>query len=162
MDLDQQIQVLIDSAPPEGRIPQAMQAIAPALKLVASQLEHPQYYVLQTLDEAWLLTTFNNPEQPQETQHILYAFPTLQDLTTQMGALEDPQVMAVPVPVTHILFQMVGMDTVDSAIFFETPGNLSEGVQLHREDLQNLVQSYLEQGFPPPQSPPGSVPPNIA
>lgn len=162
MDLDQQIQVLIDSAPPDGRIPQAMQAIAPALKLVASQLEHPQYYVLQTLDEAWLLTTFNNPEQPQETQHILYAFPTLQDLTTQMGALEDPQVMAVPVPVTHILFQMVGMDTVDSAIFFETPGNLSEGVQLHREDLQNLVQSYLEQGIPAPQSPPGSVPPNIA
>lgn len=162
MDLDQQIQVLIDSAPPDGRIPQAMQAIAPALKLVASQLEHPQYYVLQTLDEAWLLTTFNNPEQPQETQHILYAFPTLQDLTTQMGALEDPQVMAVPVPVTHILFQMVGMDTVDSAIFFETPGNLSEGVQLHREDLQNLVQSYLEQGIPAPVSPPGSVPPNIA
>ncbi|OKH32957.1 hypothetical protein NIES2119_24800 [[Phormidium ambiguum] IAM M-71] len=162
MDLDQQIQVLIDSAPPDGRIPQAMQAIAPALKLVASQLEHPQYYVLQTLDEAWLLTTFNNPEQPQETQHILYAFPTLQDLTTQTGILEDPEVMAVPVPVTHILFQMVGMDTVDSAIFFETPGNLSEGVQLHREDLQNLVQSYLEQGSPAPQSPPGSVPPNIA
>ncbi|MGA9377809.1 MAG: hypothetical protein WBV73_03315, partial [Phormidium sp.] len=104
MDLDQQIQVLIDSAPTDGRIPQAMQAIAPALKLVASQLEHSQYYVLQTLDEAWVLTTFSNPEQPQETKQILYAFPTLQDVTT----LEDPEVMAIPVPVTHILFQMVG------------------------------------------------------
>lgn len=157
MDLDQQIQVLIDNAPTDGHLPQAMQAIAPALKLVASQLEHSQYYVLQTLDDAWVLTTVTNPEQPQETKQILYAFPTLQDVTT----LEDPEVMAIPVPVTHILFQMVGMDTVDSAIFFETPGNLSEGVQLRREDLQNLVQSYLEQEFSP-QSPPGNVPPNIA
>ncbi|MBE9227442.1 hypothetical protein IQ264_18605 [Phormidium sp. LEGE 05292] len=161
MDLDQQIQVLIDNAPSDGHLPQAMRAIAPALKLVASQLEHPQYYVLQTLDDAWVLTTVTNPEQPQETKHILYAFSTLQDITAQTGTLKDPDVMAIPVPVTHILFQMVGMDTVDSTIFFETPGNLSEGIQLRREDLQNLVQSYLEQEFPP-QSSPGSIPPNIA
>ncbi|MFB2898205.1 hypothetical protein ACE1CI_35255 [Aerosakkonemataceae cyanobacterium BLCC-F50] len=162
MDLDRQIQVLIDNAPNDGRTPQAMRAIAPALKLVASQLQHPQYYVLQTLDDAWVLTTFTNSEQPQETKHILYAFPTLQDVTTQTSPLENPEVMAIPVPVTHILFQMVAMDTVDSAIFFETPGNLSEGVQLRREDLQNLVQSHLEQEFPARQSSPGNIPPNIA
>jgi hypothetical protein len=162
MDLDQQIQVLIDSAPSDGRTPQAMRAIAPALKHLASQLEHPQYYVLQTLDEAWVLTTFTNPEQPQETKHILYAFATLQDVSTQTNNLQDPEVMAIPVPVIHILFQMVAMDAVDSAIFFVTPGNLSEGIQLRREDLQNLVQSYLEQEFPRPKSQPSNIPPNIA
>jgi hypothetical protein len=162
MDLDQQIQVLIDSAPSDGRTPQAMRAIAPALKLLASQLEHSQYYVLQTLDEAWVLATFSNREQSQETTHILYAFPTLQDVSTQTSNLQDPEVIAIPVPVTHILFQMVAMDAVDSAIFFETPGNLSEGVQLRREDLQNLVQSYLEQEFPPPQAPSSNIPPNFA
>ncbi|MFB2837716.1 hypothetical protein [Floridanema evergladense] len=162
MDLDRQIELLIDGAPNDGRTPQAMRAIAPALKLLASQLQHPQYYVLQTLDEAWVLTTFTNSEQPQETKHILYAFSTLQDITTYTSTLKDPDVMAIPVPVTHILFQMVAMDTVDSAIFFETPGNLSEGIQLRREDLQSLVQSYLEQEFPIPKPSPGNIPPNIA
>ena len=162
MDLDRQIQVLIDNAPKDGRTPQAMSAIAPALKLLASQLRHPQYFVLQTLDEAWVLTTLSNRATPKREKCVIYAFPTLQDVTAGADALNDPDMMAVPVPVTHILFQMVAMNTVDSTVFFETPGNLSEGIELRREDLQNLIQSHLQQNFSAPKVNPNNIPPNIA
>jgi len=162
MDLDQQLSILIDNAPQDGRTPQAMQAIAPALKLLASQLRYLQYYILQTLDESWVVTTLSNRAGLGQTKRVVYAFPTLQDISAQVDALLDPQVMAIPVPVTHILFQMVAMNTIDSTVFFEAPGNLSEGTELRRDDLQTLIQSQLQQHLFRPKSENTNLPPDIA
>ncbi|MBD2461112.1 hypothetical protein H6G89_08660 [Oscillatoria sp. FACHB-1407] len=156
MDIQQQIKTLIDNAPQDGTTPAAIEAIAPALKLIAEQLKHPEYYILQTLEQNWVMTTLSHRTQPDVSKNVIYAFPTLKDATAAPYA-KDPQVISIPVPVIHILFQMVAMQTVDSIVFFENSGNTSAGTEVTRQDLQNLIQVHLQkmQGTQ-------SVPPNIA
>lgn len=66
MDLDQQIRDLIENAPQDGSTPTLVEAIAPVLKLLASRLRHPEYYVAQTLDQEWAVTTLENRTQPEQ------------------------------------------------------------------------------------------------
>jgi hypothetical protein len=157
MDLNQQIQALIDHAPPDGTTPGIVQTIAPALKLIAVQLKHLEYYVLQTLDQGWVMTTLSNRDQPDVEKNVIYAFPTLKDAASSPNSPKNPEVIVIPVPVTHILFQMVAMKSVDSAVFFETSGNLANGVEVKRADLQTVIQLQLQQSQAAPQ-----VPPDIA
>lgn len=161
MDLDQQLQALIENAPPDGRTPEVIATIAPVLKLFASQLQHLEYYILQTLDEGWVLTTLSNRVQPNVEKNVLYAFPTLKD-AADFQVEPDPQIVALSLPVTHILFQMFAMDIVNSTVFFETPGNLATGTEVNRQDLQNLIHSQLQQMRSIPKVKPGSIPPDIA
>lgn len=156
MDLDQQIQGLINNAPQDGTTPRAVTAIAPVLIQLAQRLKHLQYYVLQTLDQSWVVTTLSNRAQPSLEKNVIYAFPTLKDVTAAPQSLKDPQIIALAVPVTHILFQMTAMDTVDSAVFFETPGDALAGTEIHRHQLQALIQKHLQQSLPQ------QVPPNFA
>lgn len=161
MDLDQQIQVLIDNAPQDGVTPKVVEAIAPVLKLLAGSLQHSEYYILQTPDQGWVLTTLSNRAQPHIEKNVVYAFPTFKDAAA-FQQLPDPQVIPMTVPVTHILFQMFAMDTVDSTVFFDAPGNLSTGKEVRREDLQNLIQTHLQQIQLAPIDNPGNLPPDIA
>ena len=145
MDLDAQIASLQQSAPNDGVTANAITTIAPTLKAVASQLKHGQYYVLQTLEQGWMMTTLNNRTQPNTQKNIVYAYSTLQDAATGQSAIKDPQVMALPVPVVHILFQLLAMQPIDSLIFFENPGQVSQGVEIRRQDMQALIQAQLQQ-----------------
>jgi hypothetical protein len=161
MDLEQQIQVLIDQAPQDGTMPKIIEAIAPVLTLLANQLRQLEYYILQTLDQGWVMTTLSNRAQPEVEKNVIYAFSTLKD-AADFQSVSDPQIMATAVPVTHILFQMLAIDTVDSTIFFDTPGNLAAGTEVRREDLQHLIQTQLQQIQSLPRSYPSNLPPDIA
>lgn len=161
MDLDQQIQVLIDDAPQDGVTPKLVDAIAPVLKLLAGSLQHFEYYILQAPDQGWLMTTLSNRAQPEIEKNVVYAFPTFIDAVA-FQQLPDPQVTPITVPVIHILFQMFAMDTVDSTVFFDIPGNLATGKEVQREDLQNLLQTHLQQIQLVPKDSRGSLPTDIA
>ena len=161
MDLEQQIQVLIDNAPLDGVTPKAVEAIAPVLKFLASQLKHLEYQVFQTLDQGWVLTTLSNRAQPEVEKNVIYAFATLKD-AADFQSVSHPQILATAVPVTHILFQMLAIDTVTSTVFFDTPGNLAAGIEVRRDDLQQLIQTQLQQIGSAPRSYPSNLPPDIA
>jgi len=77
--LDRQIQDLIDHAPQDGRTPIALRAIAPGFKLLAQQLQHLDYYVVQSPDRNWLMTTLQNNHNPEVQKSVVYAFPTIDD-----------------------------------------------------------------------------------
>lgn len=158
MELEQQIALLIENAPADGVTSKVMEvAIAPILKAFASQLKHLEYYVLQTIDGGWVLTTLSNRTQQLLEKNVIYAFPTLKDAANFQGT-SDPKVIASPVPVTHILFQMFALEKVDSTVFVETPNNLSAGTEVRRVDLQTLIQAQLEQF----RAKPDNLPPDIA
>lgn len=154
MDIDQQVQALIENAPQDGSTPAAVAAIAPALKLIAAKLKHSQYYVLQNLDQQWVMTTINHRSDAALSKNVIYAFPTLKDVAHGPFALNDPQLLALPVPVITVLFQMMAMKPVDSVVFFENEGDTKNGIEVNRKDLQSLVQVYLQKGQ--------AVPPNLA
>jgi hypothetical protein len=162
MDIDQQIKYLIENAPQDGRTGKIVQAIAPALKYLALQLRHPQYYIRALANREWLLTTLSNRANPGVEKRVIYAYPTLQDVHGDPNMAMDQGAIALPVPVTHILFQMVAMDRVNSIVFFETPGNLTNGTEVKRDDMQQLIQLYLQQGHLTKPAQSNNLPPDIA
>ncbi|MDY6936251.1 MAG: hypothetical protein SWY16_01185 [Cyanobacteriota bacterium] len=159
MNVDAQIQVLIENAPQDGTTPQVIQTIAPVLKAIASQLGHDRYYILQTREGDWLLTTLSNRTQPDRQKKAIYAFSTLEDTKASAYAPLNRNLVAVPLPVTHILFQMVALENVDSTIFFDTPGNTDRGTEVKRSELQRSIQIQLQQKLNLPTT---NVPPNLA
>ncbi|ANV85520.1 hypothetical protein AWQ21_03600 [Picosynechococcus sp. PCC 7003] len=141
MDLDQQLQILIDQAPQDGTMPQVMaQAIAPVLKAFAQKLQSLEYYVCQSLGGDWLITTLAHQSDPQRTKTVIYGFSTLALAQQHQGSSNaDPSLIAVPLPVTHLLFQLFSMAAVDSLIITEAQGS----VEIRRQDLQQAVQQQL-------------------
>ncbi|MGF1494718.1 MAG: hypothetical protein ACFBSC_20180 [Microcoleaceae cyanobacterium] len=144
MDLDQQIQLLIENAPQDGTTPEVVKAIAPALKALAEQLQNSQYYILQTNDEQWVSTVLRSLEQPEVEKQVLYAYPTARDAAQQSQTASGMTTVAVPLPITHILFQALAIQPLDSIVFLEVPGSVESGVEVKREEIQGLVQAYLQ------------------
>ncbi|WP_017654972.1 hypothetical protein [Fortiea contorta] len=157
MDLPAQIQLLIDHAPHDGITPQLVTAIAPVLNAIAQKLRHYQYYILQNTDSDWVLTTLSNRTNPGLEKQVIYAFPSLQDVTLTLSAGLDPQITATAIPVTHILFQLVALEPVDSIVFFETPGQTTNAVEIRRVDMEKQIQQQLQRSRSP-----GQIPPNMA
>lgn len=154
MNLERQIQLLIDDAPNDGVTPNLIKAIAPILKLLAANLRHEQYYIVQSLDADWLVTTITNSKLEKR---VIYAFPTLQDSFASSSAEDAAQLIALPIPVTHILFQLVALETVDSIIFLENPKIADAGYEVKRQDIQKLINVQIK-----PQSPFNQIPPDFA
>ncbi len=150
MNLDRQIQLLIDDAPKDGITPQLIKAIAPGLKQLAAKLRYEEYYIIQSLDADWLVTTITNRKLEKR---VIYAFPTLHDSFAPSSA----ELIALAIPVTHILFQLVALETVDSIIFLEIPGETNTGYEVKRQDIQKLIQVQIK-----PTSPFNQIPPDIA
>lgn len=144
MDIQAQIQLLIDNAPVDGITPQIVAAIAPALVTIASSLRYTQYYILQHKESGWVLTTLSNRANPGLEKRVIYAFPTIQDVPVNSSAGLDPYVIAALIPVTHILFQLIALEPVDSIVFFESPGTTNYAIEITRVELQNQIQHLLQ------------------
>ena len=157
MDLQTQIQFLIKNAPQDGITPQLVAAIAPALIQIAQKLRLTQYYILQNPFGDWVLTTLSNKSNPQLQKQVIYAYPTLQDVSTTSGVGFDPQMIAAPIGVIEILFQIVALQPVDSIIFFDTPGTTANAVEIPRLQVNSIIESSLQQN-----SRRSDVPPDIA
>ena len=144
MDTDQQIQMLIDQAPQYGVTAAEVEIIAPILKALAQQLQHPQYYVPQTSEQGWLMTTLTHRTQPELSKNVVYVFPSLKAVSASPHVPKDPQVIALPMPATHILFQMLAIKPLDSIVFFETSDNLQSGTEISRKNLQDSIHQLVE------------------
>ena len=157
MDLKTQIELLINNAPRDGLTPHLVSAIAPVLISITKRLRHSQYYILQNSEKNWVLTTLSNRVNPGLERRVVYAFPTIQDVSLVAPAGLDPQMLAKIVPVTHILFLLVALEPVDSVVFLETPGLTTHTCEILRSELLNLLQQQIKQ-----QQPGKQIPPDIA
>ncbi|MEA5512950.1 hypothetical protein [Nodularia sp. UHCC 0506] len=157
MDLKRQIELLINNAPRDGLTPHLVSAIAPVLISITKRLRHSQYYVLQSSEENWVLTTLSNRANPGLEKRVVYAFPTIQDVSLTSAAGLDPQMLAKIVPVTHILFRLVALKPVDSIVFLETPGETTHTCEIKRSELLHLLEQQIKQ-----QQTGKQIPPNIA
>ncbi|MGF1590104.1 MAG: hypothetical protein ACFCU7_12820 [Pleurocapsa sp.] len=153
MNLEQQLEIIIKDAANHG-VPAIVveQAIAPVLKLLAGQLQHLEYYVLQNLAADWVLTTITNRQLNQDKK-VIYAFVSVQDAATFQGKI-NPDLMAMPISVIQLLFRLFSLQQVDSIIFLEDSQNLNRGIEIKRDRVAELIQQQIQQL--------GSIPPNIA
>ncbi|WP_024546018.1 hypothetical protein [Picosynechococcus sp. NKBG15041c] len=153
MDLDQQLRCLIEQAPQDGTMPRVMeQAIAPVLKTFAGHLKAQEYYVCQSLGGDWLVTTLAHRTDPQRTKTVVYGFETLALAQQSQGVDTNPSLVALAVPVTHLLFKLFSLAAVESVIFSETQGS----IEIRRQELQQAIQEKLlgDLGDRPQQTPP--------
>ncbi len=151
MNLEEQLKVLIDDAPQYG-VPAVVvaKAIAPVLELFAKQLSNTEYYVLQNLDSEWVLTTIANP-QLQEEKQVIYAFKTVGDAAAYQDK-SNPDLIAVPIPITHLLFRLFSLQQVDSLIILDNSVNLDRGIEIRRERLAALINQQIQQLTQPPSN----------
>ena len=141
MELKQQLQVLVDEAAEHGIAPAIIEnAIAPVFEVVARQLQHLEYYVLQNLSEDWVISVINNGDREKK---VIYAFTTVRDAKLKIG--QESDIVAISLPVVQILFRLFSVGQIDSIIFFDRSANTSGGVELKRRDLQNSLQQQLQQ-----------------
>jgi hypothetical protein len=145
MNLDQQIESLIQNAPQDGRTPELIRAIAPSLKKMAQQLQHLQYYILQSPQEQWLTTTLSNRNQPQQEKTVIYAYANPHQAKHHAGLGPKSQdLTTLSIPTIHILFQLLALQPVDSLLFFEDPENLQSAIEVDRQEVQNLIKTQLQ------------------
>jgi len=142
--LNQQIQALIDRAPQDGKTPIALRAIAPALLALAQQLGQLRYYVLQSRDGNWLLTTLQNNDDPELEKAVVYGFSSIDDARSSLKTPVKPDLVAVAMPIAQILFQLLAFDRVDSAIFFDQVGSRAKGIEVQRSEVQQLANAHLQ------------------
>ncbi|KPQ33107.1 MAG: hypothetical protein HLUCCA11_19510 [Phormidesmis priestleyi Ana] len=155
MNIDQQLQDLIDEAPPEADLKQAIQTVAPIIQAIAKQLKHSKYYILQSVDKQWLQATVAHKDTPTQPKRVIYAYPSLAAAAKDKLAKSNPGLMALPIPVARLLFQLPSIAPVDSLIFLETDSR-DQAIEVRRADLKGLFQNQLTQAMKP------QIPPNIA
>ena len=156
MNIDQQLQDLIEGAPPEADLKQAIQTVAPVIQAIAKQLQHSEYYILQSVNQQWLQATVAHKDNPTQPKKVVYAYPSLAAAAGDKLAKSNPGLMALPVPVARLLFQLPSIDPVDSLIFLETDSR-DQAIEVRRVDLKTLFQNQLTA-----QDIKLQVPPNIA
>ncbi|WP_035798153.1 hypothetical protein [Crocosphaera chwakensis] len=161
MYLDEQLEILIHEAPQQGVPISVMEkAVVPTLKLFASQLQHEQYYVLHGKNHSWLSTILSNRKNPKEEKRVIYAFATKKDAETFQGII-NPEISIISIPVTHLLFQLFSVESIDSMIFQEVPGNKESQAEISRAKLQNIIQQQLRALKSKPRKN-NNIPPNLA
>jgi hypothetical protein len=144
MNIEQQLQILIDQAPQDGTTPEVItHAVNPVLQKFAAELQHLDYFVHQSTGGNWLLTTLSNRKNPNLEKKVIYAFSAPEDGEQFAGDRPDPDLTLQRIPVTHILFQLFALQQLDSIVFMETAGNTSQGIEVHRQDLQDAIQAKL-------------------
>lgn len=142
MDIDQQLQILLEEAPQYGIDPNQMQIIAAILKALASRLQHLHYYILQNLDQNWVMTTLKHRTEAQRTKNVVYAYPSLEAVKASV-ATSDLQIVALPLPVTQILFQLLALEPIDSIIFYETANPDQAGIEISRQTLRSAIEQHV-------------------
>lgn len=148
MDLNTQIQSLIDNAPQDGVTPQLIATIAPVLSAIAHRLSHHQYYIIQNLQQSWVVTTLSNRTNSALQKRVIYAFADLKYISPSSSTGVDDQVTAIPMPIIDVLFQLVALDSVDSIMFVESQNNESKSVEIRRDIFLKKIKNHLESSPP--------------
>ncbi|ACK65388.1 conserved hypothetical protein [Rippkaea orientalis PCC 8801] len=164
MNLEKQLEILTKEAPQYGVSSEVMEkAVIPVLKFFASQHQNTDYFVLQSRDRQWVVTTLQNREQPQLSKRVIYGFATRKDATSFQGIV-NPNIVAVSLPITHLLFQMFALSQVDSLILMDIPNNTMDGMEIERANLENMIQQQLRRAKLelPSQFKGRKIPPNLA
>lgn len=154
MNLDRQIQSLIDGAP-DFESQMSVAAIAPTLQQVAQSLPRQAYYICQSPQGEWAITTLRHRQQPNLEIRVVYAFNSLQDVA-KFGERQLGANVAVEIPVIYLLFEMLAMPTIDRVIFLTNSQNLDVGKEISRSYLEESIAKDLHQ-----QSTPTTLPPDV-
>lgn len=143
-ELDQQIAELISEAPDDGLTSNAVGMIASVLKAAASQLNHTNYYILQSEVDGWLLTTLSNRNSPEVEKNVVYVYASHTAANIERIKINDPELECQEMAIIPILFRLVVLKEVDSLIFFDHPTDTQKGTEINRAELRDLCEQQIK------------------
>lgn len=145
MDLEQQLQILVQEAPNyDVPTPIMSQIINPVLKMLAQELKHLEYYILQNRNQNWVTTTLINREQNNLQKTVVYAFANINDALSHSSKSSE-ETLPVAIPVTRLILQLLALEPIDSIIFLDHNGNLEQGSEIKQSTVQKLMEAGLKQ-----------------
>jgi hypothetical protein len=151
MNIDQQIQSLIDGAPDrESR--SSVMAIAPTLQQFAATLPQSEYYIFQSPQGEWAVTTLQHRQQNMEIS-VIYAFNNVRDLQKfeksglNLGA-------AAKMPIVQLLFDLLAYPDLDRIVFLTDSKNLDRGREISRQELEAAIVKEIYNSANRSQLPP--------
>lgn len=152
MDLEEQLQTIVHDASRYGIPPTVVhQALIPAIKTLVLKLKHLNYYLAQNTQKSWIITTLQHRQQPERQKRVIYAFTKAEDAWEFIEEREEFAPEAIGA--AELILQLLALPSVDSLIFFDTPGDFSGGIEITRAELNNLIKTKLLSN---------SIPPNLA
>jgi hypothetical protein len=153
MNLDEQVQKLIDGAPDlESRM--SVMAIAPILQQVAATLPQTTYYICQSPQGEWVITTLSSNRKPHLDVRVIYAFVRVEDVRDfDNGLLANS--LAIEVPVIQLLFYLLAFPEIDRLVFLNNSQNLDIGKEISRQSVEDSIAKHFN------QSPASQLPPDV-
>jgi hypothetical protein len=138
--LDTQITRLI-SETTDPAIVSAIQAIAPVLKMIALKQKSSIYFLLQSPSTGLVLTTLRLVSDSKISKNVIYAYPSLAIASQHQAESQEelPDSIIFAVEIISLLFQLLGMQEVDSLILDE---HLPQ--EIYRQKLFDLCQMQLK------------------
>ncbi len=144
MELTVQMTTLIQDAPDDRTTSQGITTIAPLLaKLALSRLNHADYYVIQDRTGALLRTIYTHSTQSSGEKAVIFAFPTAEEALSECDRLENTDSLTLKIPVLELLFRFWVLNWCDALVFWEIPGDRSQGVEMTHSSLTQLIQTEL-------------------
>jgi hypothetical protein len=146
MNLDEQVQKLIDGAPDlESRM--SVMAIAPILQQVAATLPQTTYYICQSPQGEWVITTLRSKQKLNLDIKVIYAFTRVEDVREfDNGSLANS--LAIEVPVIQLLFYLLAFPEIERLVFLNNSQNLDVGQEISRHSLEESIAKQLKQTLP--------------
>jgi hypothetical protein len=143
-DLDRQIDELVQGAPQDGVTPGITKVISSVLKAIAMQLHHSSYYILQSQDGSWLLTTLSNRTSPDVEKNAIYAYCNSTAANLERLKQGDRHLVCLEIGIIELLFRLVGLKEIDSLILFDKSTDTQRGMEISRVELQGLCDKQMQ------------------
>jgi hypothetical protein len=112
--------------------------------MIAMQLHHKSYYILQAQDGSWLLTTLSNRNSPEVEKNVVYAYCGSTAANLERLKLGDSNLVCAEIGIIEILFRLVGLKEVDSLILFDKSTDAQRGMEISRAELKDLCDRQMK------------------
>jgi hypothetical protein len=143
-ELANQVSTLIQDAPDDRTTTQGIAMIAPLLaKIAFSCLNHAYYHVIQDGAGALLRIISTHSKHSSVEKTIVFAFSTEEDASRERDNLDEPDALIIKVAVLELLFRFWVLNWCDALVFFDRPGDRTQGHEITHAALTKRLQKEL-------------------
>jgi hypothetical protein len=151
MNLEQQVAALIDGAPDDASR-KSVAEIAPILQQMAETLPQTTYYICQSPQGEWVVTTLQHQQKSKLEISVIYAFTNTEDVQEFNGGVLANS-LAIEVPIIQLLFYLLAFSELDRIVFLNDSQNLDRGREVSRDELEAAISKQMQpdagSGLPP-------------
>lgn len=119
-------------------------AIIPVIVAYAKRVKRGHFFIWESPEQEWIVTTFSYRLDPSLEKRVVYAFTSKQDAKKHED-FNDPALQVAEVPIVLILVKLLVSKDLDSIVFFSHRGNVKQGMEVEKSQLLDVIKNRLRQ-----------------